>query len=157
MRVVGKLACVPLGALVATTILVGSARGDGRQSAHAARLLNATDTAHMHLVRESESGDLIEEGVAKGALPGTVNVEFSLAATIHATFTIHTRDGSISGHGSGELHGSGREASFGGTMTVTRGTGRYAHAHGHGGFYGTINRETHNYAAVVQTTGTLVY
>jgi hypothetical protein len=42
-------------------------------------------------------------------------------------------------------------------MTVTRGTGRYAHAHGHGGFYGTIDRENTHYPAVVQTTGTLVY
>ena len=45
--------------------------------------------------------------------------------------------------------------SFGGTLTVTHGTGRYAHAHGQGGFYGTIDRK--NYAVTIQTTGTLYY
>jgi hypothetical protein len=35
--------------------------------------------------------------------------------------------------------------SFAGTLTVSRGTGRYAHAHGHGGFYGVINRKTYAY------------
>jgi len=40
-------------------------------------------------------------------------------------------------------------------MTVSHGTDRYAHAHGHGGFYGTVNR--HNDALVVQTTGQLSY
>jgi hypothetical protein len=40
-------------------------------------------------------------------------------------------------------------------MSVSHGTGRYAHVHGHGGFYGTINRRTN--ALVVQTTGQLSY
>ena len=40
-------------------------------------------------------------------------------------------------------------------MTISHGTGRYAHAHGHGGFYGTVDR--HNDALVVQTTGQLSY
>ena len=125
--------------------------------AHSARTLNVTDTAHVHLVSETESGELVEEGQAKGAFPGTVKVQLSISATINATFTIRTHYGSLSGRGSGAIHGTGREASFGGSMTVTRGTGRYAHAHGHGGFYGTIDRENTHYPAVVQTTGTLVY
>jgi hypothetical protein len=125
--------------------------------AHSARSLNVTDTAHVHLISETESGELVEEGEAKGALAGIVRVQFSIAATINATFTIRNRYGSFSGHGSGAIHGTGEKASFGGSMTVTRGTGRYAHAHGHGGFYGTIDRENTHYPAVVQTTGTLSY
>lgn len=40
-------------------------------------------------------------------------------------------------------------------MSVNHGTGRYAHARGHGSFYGTVNRRTN--ALVIQTTGSLSY
>jgi len=104
---------------------------------------------------------LVDEGAATGQLPGTVKVEFNVGATVTASFTIYTRNGSLVGHGSGALHESHAShhsavyVSFGGTMTVSRGTGRYAHAHGQGGFYGVINRTT--YAVTIQTTGTLSY
>jgi hypothetical protein len=152
------LACACLAALILGASLVSTCHANPLGArAHSARTLNVTDTAHVHLVSETESGALVEEGEAKGAFPGNVKVQISISATISATFTIRNRYGSISGRGSGTLHGTGKQASFGGSMTVTRGTGRYAHAHGHGGFYGTIDRENTRYPAVVQTTGTLVY
>jgi hypothetical protein len=134
-----------------------AARTVGRSdpSAHAAAVLNATDTAYLHMV--GESGSLIaEEGTASGQLPGTVRARFNIGATITAYYTIYPRGGgSISGHGSATLHSSGAYASFGGTMSVNHGTGRFAHAHGTGGLYGVINRRT--YALTVQTTGKLYY
>lgn len=123
--------------------------------AHAAHTLNVTDTAHVHYVKEVGS-KLLDEGTATGGLPGRASAEFDIGATtVSADFTIRAQGGTISGQGSGTLHGVGTTVSFGGTMTITNGTGRYAHAHGHGGFFGTLNRR--NYAAVVQTTGTLSY
>jgi hypothetical protein len=124
-------------------------------SARAAHVLNASDTAYLHMV--SESGSLVvEEGTATGRLPGTVKARFEIGATITASYTIYPRGGgSISGHGSATLHASGAYASFGGALSVNHGTGRYTHAHGTGGLYGAINRRT--YAATVQTTGTLYY
>jgi hypothetical protein len=152
------LACALLAALILPASLASSGHANSfRPRARSARSLNVTDTAHVHLVSETESGALVEQGEAKGALPGTVSLQISISATINATFTIRNHYGSISGRGSGKINGTGEKASFGGSMTVTRGTGRYAHAHGHGGFYGTINRENTHYPAVVQTTGTLVY
>lgn len=128
-------------------------------TASSARALNVTDTAHLHYVRETHAM-LVDEGTAKGALAGTVRAIFSTGAALRGTFTISTRYGSITGRGSGKLHegphnSNGPYASFGGTMTVIHGTGRYAHAHGTGGFYGVLNRET--YAVTLQTTGTLSY
>jgi hypothetical protein len=38
--------------------------------------------------------------------------------------------------------GRGTNASFGGGLSVSHGTGRYAHTHGSGGLYGTVNRHT---------------
>jgi hypothetical protein len=140
-----------LGAIM----LIAAAYGATRLArVHAARVLDATDTAHLRYIRSS-GALLLEEGSATGALPGTVKVQMNVGATVIASFTIKTRNGSLAGRGSGTLHGTGVYASFGGTMTVSHGTGRYAHAHGHGGFYGVLNRNS--YALTVQTTGTLSY
>lgn len=127
----------------------------GSVRAHGARTLRAVDTAHLHRTHCS-CNEILEEGVAKGALPGTVRAYVTVGAPIIFRFTITVRGGgTISGEGSGKPRGNPAEPSFAGTMTVTRGTGRYRHAHGKGGFYGTLNRST--YAAVMQTTGTLSY
>jgi hypothetical protein len=125
-----------------------------RLTARAARTLNVSDQAQLHSARHSGS-DLLEEGQAMGSLPGRVRANFNLGATVYASFTISTPYGSISGSGSSKLRGTGVWDSFGGTVTVTHGTGRYAHAHGHAGLYGVINRRT--YASRVQTTGALDY
>jgi hypothetical protein len=136
--------------LIPTTVLAAS-----RGRARVARSVSVTDSAHLHYVRENADSTLIEEGVATGGLPGKVKVRLGVSSKVTASFTISTRYGSLTGHGSGALHSSGEYASFGGSMTISHGTGRYTHAHGHGGFYGVINRST--YATTVQTTGTLTY
>lgn len=122
--------------------------------ARAAHALKAMDTAYLHLA-SSSGALLLEEGNAMGTVPGKVRAHCSIGPTVSAKFTIYTHVGSISGSGSGKLSSTGRQPSFGGTMTVTGGTGRYAHAHGHGGFYGVLNRDTD--AITLQTTGTLNY
>ena len=143
-------------ALLAVLLSLSSAveSASARNSARAASSLNVTDTAHLHY--QGSSGSLlIEEGIATGGFPGTVKVHFNVGPTVTASFTIFGHSGAVVGHGSGVLHSSTRYASFGGTMTVVRGTGRYVHAYGHGGFYGVIDRS--NYALTVQTTGSLSY
>jgi hypothetical protein len=119
-----------------------------------ARTISATDEANLHYVRH-EGSRLFEEGTAHGTLPGSMRAECNVGASVSANFTIYTRDGTIRGHGMADPHGSGADQSFAGTLTVTGGTGRYAHAHGHAGLYGLFNRRT--YALTVQTTGSLSY
>lgn len=122
--------------------------------AKAARTLNVTDEAHLHLT--GTAGEVLkEEGSATGALPGKVSVHFTVSTSIKGTFTLYTRGGSITGHGTARLHSAGAYSSFGGTLAISHGTGRYAHAHGSGGLYGTVNRRTD--AMIVQTTGKLTY
>jgi hypothetical protein len=48
-----------------------------------------------------------------------------------------------------------RYESFRGSLTVTGGSGRYAHARGRAGLYGVYDRKTGN--LTVQTTGRLTY
>jgi hypothetical protein len=140
----------------ASALAAGPLRAAQSRRAHAARALNITDTAHLHFVRETASSTLIDEGKATGGLPGVVKVGFEVGATVRASFKLSSRYGALIGSGLAKPHSSGGEySSFAGTLTITHGTGRYAHAHGQGGFYGTINRG--NDAVTVQTTGTLAY
>jgi hypothetical protein len=146
---VGVALCV---GLVGVQVALGTG---GAPRAHAAGMLNVKDEGHLHLVRESGSL-LVEEGSASGTLPGTVKVRFDVGPTISAQFTIYARGGgSITGHGSGKLHSTSAYSTFGGSLAVTSGTGRFAHAHGSGGLYGAINRRT--YALTVQTIGKLTF
>jgi hypothetical protein len=144
------------GCLVAATqsAAAGAHTRQPAVRAHAAHALTATDTAHLHYVKSSGSL-LIDEGKATGTLPGSMRVHLDLGTTFTGTFTIYASGGSIEGHGSATPHGSGTYESFSGTLTVTGGTGRYIHAHGRGGLYGTFDRD--NYALVIKTTGSLTY
>jgi hypothetical protein len=152
-RVGVLLGCAVL--LAAASAAVPAASDGAHRRGHLARSLRAVDTAHLHRVRCS-CNEILEEGQAKGSLPGSVRAYVNVGAPIVFHFTITVRGtGTLSGQGSGRPKGNPAEPSFSGTMTITRGTGRFRHAHGKGGFYGTINRST--YAAVMQTTGTLSY
>jgi|HubBroStandDraft_2_1064218.scaffolds.fasta_scaffold07054_2 hypothetical protein len=122
--------------------------------AHAAHVLKASDTAHLHYVTAS-GALLLDEGKATGTLPGSMRVHLNLGTTFTGSFTIYASGGSIEGHGSATPHGSGTYESFSGTLTVTGGTGRYVHARGRGGLYGTFDRDS--YALVIKTTGNLSY
>jgi hypothetical protein len=142
------------GLLATATQHAHAYAGQFTQPADAAHVLSATDTAHLRYI--SSSGSLLlDEGKATGTLPGSMRVRLDLGTTFTGTFTIRASGGSINGHGTATPHGSGTYESFSGTLTVTGGTGRYAHAHGHGGLYGTFDRD--NYALVIKTTGSLTY
>ena len=152
----GALAAGPVRAAPAGALAAGPVRAAQSGRAHTARALNITDTAHLHFVRETAGSILIDEGKATGGLPGVVKVGFEVGATVKASFMLSSRHGELIGSGVAKPHSSGGEyTSFAGTLTITHGTARYAHAHGQGGFYGTIDRG--NDAVTVQTTGTLAY
>jgi hypothetical protein len=160
-RIGAACGIAPLSVLASATLLASAsaaARASTRPpAAHAAHALKATDTAHLYKVSVSGS-DLIEEGKATGTLPGKMRAIVNIGATISGTFRISVRGvGTITGHGTATPHGSGRYESFKGSIVVTGGTGRYAHARGETGLYGTFDRESEDYALVIQTTGTLSY
>lgn len=112
------------------------------------------DHAKLHL-RKAFGAVLLEEGSATGTLPGRTSVRLVVKRSVTASFTIHTREGTIVGTGGAALHSSGRYASFGGWLKVTHGTGRFKHAHGTGRLYGVIDRRRHS--LTVTTAGTLHY
>jgi hypothetical protein len=145
-------------ALVWGGLFAGSAWSGPASHIHAAEAagsVSVNDGAHLRLVHAS-GPTLVEQGHATGTLPGVLKATLTLkASTASSRFTIMVRGGgSISGHGSGVLHeGHGGYESFAGRVTLTHGSGRYAHASGSGNIYGTIDRLNDN--VVVQVIGVL--
>jgi hypothetical protein len=136
---------ITVAALAVAALIGGVAR---------ASTVSGSDTAHLHLVHQHEAL-LYEEGRASGALPGHMRAQLTVGSLLKGACTIYTTAGSIVGHGVATPHGTGRYQSFSGTLTVTGGSGRYRHAHGRTGLYGTFDRRT--FALVVQITGRLSY
>jgi hypothetical protein len=129
-------------------------------TAHVAsgRALSINDKARMHLTGGS-GNTLIEEGKATGTLPGKAKVSLTIinTTTAKSSFVVHPNGGSIPGLGIVRLHPgkSGAYESFSGTITVSHGTGSYAHTSGSGKLYGVLDRSNDN--AEVQVIGTLHY
>lgn len=119
-----------------------------------ARQLRASDRAKLRYIA-AVGEKVYETGRASGTLPGDMRVHMIFGSVFSGSFTIHTRAGDISGHGRARPHGEGIVESFKGTLVVTGGSGRYRHAHGSAGLYGTFNRN--DYALTIKTAGTLRY
>jgi hypothetical protein len=146
----------PMGLLAAAGVMALTmpwSDAMGHTTARAARVLDGTDTAHLHLLHVGE--DLLEEGPSNGILPGHMRAELHVGAVFTGSFTFYTNRGQISGEGKANPHGSGRYQSFSGAWTVTSGSGQYAHVRGRDSLYGVFDRRT--YAVVATTTGSLSY
>ncbi len=152
----GGLALSVGAAILCLALTPLAASSAAAPTGHAARVLPVNDTAHLTLTNPGGSGaTLLEEGRAIGTLPGTVRARLTVGAeVVTAGFTIYLHGGTISGHSTAKLNpGRGEFASFGGSLSVSHGSGHYAHASGRGGLFGTINRNTDN--ATVQVVGNL--
>lgn len=122
-----------------------------------ARTMSVKDEGHLRLIRSSGSL-LIDEGPAKGTIPGKVKVRFIYNGdpTVTAQITIYGSGGTIQAHASGRLSSpTSSSPSFQGTLTIAGGSGRYLHAHGAGKLYGVFYRRS--YGMLVQTEGSLRY
>lgn len=136
----------------ATRTSVPATETAARMAGHGS--ITVDDHARLRL-RKAFGAVLLEEGSASGTLPGRTTVKLVVRKNVTASFTIQASNGSITGTGGASLHSTGRFASFGGWLKVSRGTGRYAHAHGAGRLYGVIDRRRHS--LTVTTTGMLHY
>jgi hypothetical protein len=150
------LVVVALG-LLALLTGAGAAAAVRPARAHASSVLSVHDEGHLHYVHASGSV-IIDEGSVSGSFPGSVRVRFLYDGEpeVSASFTITGHGGSISAHGSGTLSSpTSPSPSFKGHLTVTGGSGRYAHVHGGGELFGVYNRRS--YALTVQAIGKLPY
>jgi hypothetical protein len=138
-----------LVAASATLVLVSAAG--------AASVLDVRDEGRLHFVHASGSV-VVDEGSVSGTFPGSVRVRFLYDGEpqVSARFEISGRGGTVSASATGRLSSpTSPSPSFRGRMTITGGSGRYAHIHGGGELFGVYYRRS--YGLTVQAVGKLPY
>jgi hypothetical protein len=143
-------------ALAAASLLAVTSAGAASSraaTAHAAGTLSLSETGRLHLT--SHHGfTLNEQGTTSGTISGTIYIHLNVVSTnrVTAEVSIYPSGSSITGSARASYHPSGAVATFSGTMTVERGSGRYSGAHGSGlSFTGTVQRS--NDAVTVRVSG----
>ena len=138
--------------LAAVLVPASGAHGAGAH-ADASRTFSLNDSGRLHLT--SHHGfTLNEQGGASGTISGTIYIHLHIVSTnrVTAEVNIYPSGGSVTGYATASYPPAGGVASFNGTMTVARGTGRYNHAHGSGlSFTGSVQRS--NDAVTVRVSG----
>ncbi|HEY2216332.1 MAG TPA: hypothetical protein VGH21_02480 [Solirubrobacteraceae bacterium] len=144
--------------LVVSAVAVAFASIVGASSAapaRDARSVALNESGQLHLT--SRHGFTLDErGTAYGSVSGSIFVHLTIVSTsrVVAEVNLYPPGGSISGQASASYHRGGSTASFAGTISIVKGTGRYAHARGSGlSFSGTIRRSDE--AISVRVRGTV--
>lgn len=141
---VGAIACVaPSGAAA------------GRAKAVAARTQSFNINSTLHLI--GHPGHVLnEQGTFSGTQSGTIAIRFTSVTSTsgEATFTAYPSGGSVSGRTTTKGEVVGAHVYFSGSMNITGGTGKWAHASGRGlGFSGVVDRRS--FHATTHMTGTI--
>jgi hypothetical protein len=125
--------------------------------AHLARSVTLNESGRLHLTSK-QGFTLNEQGSATGTITGTIYIHLHLTSTskVTAEVSIYPSGGSLSGSGSAAYRVEGGVAAFTGTLAITRGSGKYAHARASGlRFTGTIQRRGD--AVAVRLSGPLSF
>jgi hypothetical protein len=148
--------------LAAVTVVLGAiagvtgasiASGSAGPLAAAARTESFNINSTLHLV--GKAGHVLnEQGTFSGTQSGTIAIRFTSVTSTsgEATFVAHPSGGTVSGRTSTKGEVVGSHVYFSGSMTITGGTGKWAHASGHGlGFSGVVDRQ--NFHATTHMSG----
>lgn len=124
-------------------------------AAHA-RTITVNQTAQMRLIKRVGT-TLYEQGTATGTLPGVVAATLTVNVTkVGGEITFYPRGGgSITFKAQGVPQAAGVVSRATGTMTIVRGTGRFADARGRVRFNGILNRRS--WAISVTASGRMTY
>jgi hypothetical protein len=158
------MSCVVVGASLCTLTILWMSNpsrsqatqpvGVSRDTAHAARTFSLNENGNLRLTSK-QGFTLNEQGPASGTVSATIYVHLKIVSStrVSAEIDIYPHGGSITCQGSAGYKRQGASASFSGSLSIERGTGGYAHAHGTGlSFDGTIQRS--NDAVTVHVGGT---
>ncbi len=139
----------------------GSGSAAGRTVARISRTVSLSESGHLHITgkkRPTLNEALNEAGLVTGTIAGSIYIHLHVVSPtkVTAEVNIYPRDGSLSGSGSASYRVVGGYASFSGTLSITRGSGKYAHARASGlRFTGTIQRRDDS--VTVKLSGPLSY
>jgi hypothetical protein len=131
----GLVAAALLGALNAAALASAGPR------ARTATTTSLNERAQLHKTGYHEL-TLNEQGTATGTIKGAIYIHLNVESKrVTAEVNIYPSGGSLTGYASASYHTGTTNASFSGTMSITRGSGRYAHARATGlHFTGSIRR-----------------
>jgi hypothetical protein len=132
-------------AVAGVLLLLAVTTHDASAQQHAAMARAIALTENATLRATPHAGNTIhEQGVATGTYRCKITVDLRIATnSVNASFTVALPGGTVSGRGSARFTTKGAFGYVGGTLTITSGTGRFAHASGANiGFSGKVNRET---------------
>lgn len=117
-------------------------------------LTNVNEYGSLSLER-SRGATIDERGRGTGTFRCAVYIQLTLSGTlVTATYSAYPRGGSIVGSATAHIHSATTKAAyFSGAITLTTGTGGYAHSSGTASFQGTISRSS--YAMTVRVAGKL--
>lgn len=151
------VAALTVAATAAAAVGTGAAGAAGPH-ATAARSFRLSDSANLRL-NNHKGVELKESGSAKGNLPGQIFIQLRLPSAhfVSAKIQVYPSGGAIDASASAKytIHTSS-SASFSGTLTITGGRGRYAHAKGSRlSFSGTVHRPSD--AVSVHVSGNMSY
>lgn len=98
-------------------------------SATAAKRVTVKETIRAHLLSHHGGSSLSEAGTGSGTFNCPLSIRIDISYTSASiNFTCRMSGGSFTGHGTTSYYASGHTAHFEGTLSVSSGTGRYAHA-----------------------------
>jgi hypothetical protein len=117
-----------------------------------AKRINLVENANLKLISE-EGAALVEHGQATGTYNAPVTATFTIhPKSVTATVTVYPHGGSITGVAQTNYVVQNSTGYFGGTFTITHGTGSFKGASGKSlGISGTINR--YSFAITVKAHG----
>lgn len=153
---VGLATAFAAGASIALALgPVGTSAAASVPAARQARTIVLNDTGNLHETAH-HGFHLDEQGTASGTIKGSIYIHLDITSTNHVTaeVNIYPSNGSLTGEGSARYGANGGQATFSGTLSISRGTGSYAGAHASAlSFSGTIQRS--NDATTVRVSGDL--
>jgi len=140
----------------ALAIGAGGASASGA-SAVAARTISLNESGHLR--QTSHHGvHLNYQGTASGTIGGSIYIHLNVTSQnqVSAEVNIYPSNSSLTGVSAASYRVYGGQATFSGTLSISRGTGTYAHAHASDlSFSGTTQRS--NGATTVHLSGRLSY
>jgi hypothetical protein len=135
------------GALMSLTLILfmaATSLARGESSAPTVAPTTLTESSHLHLVK-SHGLVLNERGHATGTFACRLSIHFKIVSATRgiATLTAYPPGGSITGRARADYTLEGNTGQFHGSLTITGGTGGFAHASGADlTLEGTINPNT---------------
>jgi hypothetical protein len=147
-------AALSFGALLA--LLRPGETGAASPLSVSARTISLDLIGRLHL-KSKHGFTLNEQGSVSGTITGTIYVHLKAVSTsrVTAEVNIYPSGGSLSATGSARYRRGSTTATFSGSMSINRGTGRYSHVRSSDlSFSGTIY-ESRNDAITVHVTGTV--